>query len=129
MKGKIKLIIQFLIRKFTKEESKNSSKLKKRNQKIIWASHIANLLTAISVIGLSVIGTIATNVAISTIVILSITMGIIGVLGKWLNSTIDEYAEYVDDTGNVPPDSTEAPMPDASQSQGQLSFPFMEDKL
>lgn len=123
------MVVQFLIRKFTKEESKNSTKLKKRNQKIIWASHIANLLTAISVIGLSVIGTIATNVAISTLVTLAITMGIIGVLGKWLNSTIDEYAEYVDDTGSVPPDNSESPLPDTSESQGQLTFPFMEDKL
>jgi FtsH-binding integral membrane protein len=67
---------------------------KKRNKKLIIISHIANLLTTISIVGLSVLGVIADGILLNTLVICGIIFGVLGVLGYFTNQAIDEESEW-----------------------------------
>lgn len=51
---------------------------------------IANIFIALSVTGLSVLGVIASEVALSTILVAAIPLGILGLFGRILDQGLDD---------------------------------------
>lgn len=56
---------------------------------IFWA-HIANVLTAISIMGFGILGVIEPSLTFGTLLISAIFVGIIGAIGKFLDYSIEE---------------------------------------
>lgn len=53
-------------------------------------SMIANVLTALSVSGLSVLGVLSSEIAFTTIIITAILLGVCGLIGRILDEAIDD---------------------------------------
>lgn len=53
-------------------------------------SLIANILTALSVSGLAVLGVLSSEIAFTTILITAITLGVLGLIGRVLDESIDD---------------------------------------
>ena len=56
-------------------------------------SIIANILIALSVSGLSVLGVIVSEVALPVILCFAIPLGILGLIGRILDQNIDDFKE------------------------------------
>lgn len=57
-------------------------------------SHVANLLTIVSIVGLSVLGVVGEAIAFNVLICSAIIIGVIGVVGRWLDAMIDKEEEY-----------------------------------
>ena len=81
---------------FKVSQDKETSKVvkKKHNKKLIILSHLANLLTTISVVGLSVLGVVADGIMLGTLVTSGVLFGVVGVIGHFTNKAIDEGSEW-----------------------------------
>ena len=53
-------------------------------------SLIANVLTALSVTGLSVLGVVSSEIALTTIITSALILGILGLIGRVLDEAIDD---------------------------------------
>lgn len=53
-------------------------------------SMIANVLTALSVSGLSVLGVLSSEIAFTTIIVAAILLGVCGLIGRILDEAIDD---------------------------------------
>lgn len=60
-------------------------------------SIIANILIALSVSGLGVLGVISNAIAIPLLVGLAITLGLVGLLGRIIDQELDEIKEDSED--------------------------------
>lgn len=53
-------------------------------------SLIANVLTALSVTGLSVLGVVSSEIALTTIITSALILGVLGLVGRVLDEAIDD---------------------------------------
>ena len=53
-------------------------------------SLIANILTALSVAGLSVLGILSSEIALTTIITSALILGVLGLIGRVLDEAIDD---------------------------------------
>ena len=53
-------------------------------------SLIANILTALSVTGLSVLGILSSEIALTTIITSALILGVLGLIGRVLDEAIDD---------------------------------------
>lgn len=67
---------------------------------MIW-THIANFLTALSIGGISVLGVIETSLTLQTLIVSAVIFGFMGVIGKYVDDTIEDGLEYDDDDKSV----------------------------
>ena len=78
-------------------------KLLKDKKKVVksysFLSMVANLLIALSVSGLSVLGVVSSNVALPVLLCLAITFGVVGVIGRFLDQELDDSKR--EDDGKV----------------------------
>ena len=69
-------------------------KLLKDKKKVVksfsFLSMLANLLIALSVSGLSVLGVISSNVALPVLLCLAITFGVVGVIGRFIDQEVSD---------------------------------------
>ena len=76
-------------------------KLLKDKKKVVksysFLSMVANLLIALSVSGLSVLGVVSSNVALPVLLCLAITFGVVGVIGRFLDQELDDSKREDDD--------------------------------
>lgn len=63
---------------------------KKRLKSYSSLSLIANILTAISITGLSVLGVISSEIAFTTIIVAAVILGFLGLVGRVLDEAIDD---------------------------------------
>lgn len=59
-------------------------------------SIVANLLVAISVSGLAVLGVLSSSIAFGTLATLAIALGLIGAVGRFVDQTYDDIEERND---------------------------------
>lgn len=69
-------------------------KLLKDKKKVVksfsFLSMTANLLIALSVSGLSVLGVVSSSVALPVLLCLAITFGLLGVIGRFMDQGLDD---------------------------------------
>lgn len=58
-------------------------------------SIIANILVALSISGLSVLGVVSNVIALPLLVSLAITLGVVGLLGRIIDQELDDVSEDV----------------------------------
>lgn len=94
----MKKLLTWLMSVLKVNQDKEMSKTvkKKHNKKLILLSHLANLLTTISVVGLSVLGVVADGIMLGTLVTSGVLFGVVGVVGHFTNKAIDEGSEWQD---------------------------------
>lgn len=69
---------------------KLASNWKRRLKSYSSLSLIANILTALSITGLSVLGVISSEIAFTTIIVAAILLGVCGLIGRILDEAIDD---------------------------------------
>jgi len=72
---------------------KLASNWKKRLKSFSSLSLIANILVALSVSGLSVLGVLSSELALPVIIGLAITFGVVGLIGRVIDEAIDDAVE------------------------------------
>lgn len=73
----------------------NGTKLVKNWKRILTRSYsslsiISNILIALSVTGLSLLGVVSANVALSTILLFAIPLGLVGLIGRVIDQGLDD---------------------------------------
>lgn len=69
------------------------SKWRKFLKEYSFLSIIANLFVAISISGLSVLGVLSSDIAFPTLLTSAVILGVIGLLGRFVDETYDELRE------------------------------------
>ena len=66
---------------------------KKQLKSYSFLSMLCNFLTALSVSGLAVLGVLSSNVAFPVLVGLAITFGLFGLVGRFLDQSVEDVSE------------------------------------
>lgn len=66
---------------------------KKHLRSYSFIGHAANLLTALSISGLSVLGVLSTNIALPLLIGLAILFGLFGALGRFVDQEIEDLED------------------------------------